>query len=411
MKNWTIGIFSLLACSFLLVSCGVNKKKINPRVTLWRKDKIPYGSYYAFEELSKVFPDAEIMIDKDGGKKKNFFGERGSPLSNKILEHNGKVATIIVTPTIDVQNDELQQMLHFVYNGNKLFLSAFEFSPILLDTLNLSTHYYRSTNNSRDSLTISIQHPLTGDKKSFTYPGKAYDNFFSAIDSGYTTVLGWNEQGQPNFIRISYDSGGAIYIHLAPMAFTNFFLLHSRNKDYYDQVFSNIPANTELVTWGEYFRNRSDNSNTSSTSRIFSWMMKQPALAMGLWLLLLLFVLLFIFESKRKQRLIPVRPPLKNTSLDFVKTIGRLYFQRRDNRNLAAKMTAHFQDFVRTRFSIPTSKMDESFEKNLAYKTGIDSGIISDIVYQARYLADQSSVTDNELLLFNKQLQNFYKQV
>jgi hypothetical protein len=305
-------------------------------------------------------------------------------------------------------------MLNFVYSGNKLFLSTFDLSPLLLDTLKLSTHYFRSLNNSSDSLKVSILHPKTFEKQTFTYPGKTYDNYFTSLDSGYTTILGWNEDGLPNFVKISYESGGAFYIHLAPMTFTNFFLLHKQNKEYYDQVFSNIPAGTELVTWDENFRNKSgsnDGNSSSSTARIFKWMMSQKALAFGLWLLLLLFLLLLIFESKRKQRLIPVRPPLKNTSLDFVKTIGRLYFQRRDNRNLAIKMTAHFQDFVRTKFAIPTSRMDEAFEKKLAYKTGIDTEIIGDIIYQAKYLADQSSVTDNELQLFNKQLENFYKKV
>lgn len=413
VKNFSIALFALLIVSFLLTTgCGNSGKQINERVTLWRKDKIPYGTFYAYEELARIFPDAEIVIDKEGDKKNNVFGIGDNNLDYKVELHKGKVADIIITPTVNMEAEDLQRMMNFVYGGNKLFISAFELSPLLLDTLKLDTHYFRATSNSSDSLNISILHPKTYDKQSFTYPGKSYDNYFTSLDSGYTTILGWNEDGLPNFVKISYESGGAIYLHLAPMAFTNFFLLHKKNKEYYDQVFSNIPAGTELVKWDETFRNKSASSGgSSSTSRIFNWMMKQPALAMGLWLLLALFLLLFIFEAKRKQRLIPVRPPLKNTSLDFVKTIGRLYFQRRDNRNLAIKMTAHFQDFVRTKFAIPTSRMDEAFEKKLAYKTGIDAEVIGDIIYQAKYLADQSSVTDNELQLFNKQLENFYKKV
>jgi len=44
-------------------------------------------------------------------------------------------------------------------------------------------------------------------------------------------------------------------------------------------------------------------------------------------------------------------------------------------------------------------------------KTGIDYSVINNIVYQAQYLADQPEVTDSELMQFNHQLQNFYKQV
>ena len=67
-------------------------------------------------------------------------------------------------------------------------------------------------------------------------------------------------------------------------------------------------------------------------------------------------------------------------------------------------------DHVRSRYNIPTSRMDEEFEKKLAYKTGIDFEVIHKIIYQAKYLADQPEVSDGELMHFNQQLQNFYKQ-
>ncbi len=74
-------------------------------------------------------------------------------------------------------------------------------------------------------------------------------------------------------------------------------------------------------------------------------------------------------------------------------------------------MTAHFLDHVRNHYNLSTSRTDEEFQKRLAYKTGIDYSVINNIVYQAQYLADQPEVTDSELMQFNHQLQNFYKQV
>lgn len=262
---------------------------------------------------------------------------------------------------------------------------------------------------------VSVFHPVTLKEENFAYPGFSYDNYFSKIDTEFVRVLGHDINNKPNFIRISYESGGAIYLHLAPLAFSNFFLLHKDNKNYYDAALSYIPSNTELVVWNEYFRHHQngngDGQRTSSTARIFGWMSSQPPLLWALLLLLGLFLLIYLFESKRKQRQIPERKPLKNATLEFVKTIGSLYFQRRDNKNLAGKMTAHFMDHVRNRFNIPTSRMDEEFVSRLSYKTGIESNLIQDIVYQAKFLADQSAVSDQELLSYDQQLQNFYKQV
>ena len=85
-----------------------------------------------------------------------------------------------------------------------------------------TTAYY----NGSDSLRVTVTSPGTYDSLSFGYPGKAYDNSFVSVDTSITNILGWNTRGEINYVKISYESGGSISIHLAPMAFTNFFLLH-----------------------------------------------------------------------------------------------------------------------------------------------------------------------------------------
>jgi hypothetical protein len=55
--------------------------------------------------------------------------------------------------------------------------------------------------------------------------------------------------------------------------------------------------------------------------------------------ILLLYVLL---NMRRKQRYIPIVKKPSNDSLDFVKTIGRLYFDKADHKNLCRKMASFF---------------------------------------------------------------------
>lgn len=127
------------------------------------------------------------------------------------------------------------------------------------------------------------------------------------------------------------------------------------------------------------------------------------------WLLLLLFLILYLIESKRRQREIPVINPLSNTSLDFVRTIGRLYFQRRDNHNLAMKMVAYFQDQVRTRFHLPVTALDEAFVDRLAYRTGYPKESLAPLVDYMYHLPTKAYISDEELLDFHGQLEAFYK--
>src|SRR5690606_39136280 len=103
------------------------------------------------------------------------------------------------------------------------------------------------------------------------------------------------------------------------------------------------------------------------------------------------------------------RKALSNSSVDFVKTIGRLYFQQKDNRNLAAKMTTHFLGNVRNRFQVPTGRVDETFESRLSYKSGYPPEKIKEIVRLIRLTESGEAVADEDLLTLHDRIDDFYK--
>jgi hypothetical protein len=234
----------------------------------------------------------------------------------------------------------------------------------------------------------------------------AADDCFNKIDSTITEVLGLNSFGKANFVRFSYKNGGSILIHLAPTALTNFFLLHKNNKAYYDYIFSYLPPNVQTIKWDDYFRHNRESSNNFSS---LGFLMKHEAFRWAIYLTAFLFLLLFIFESKRKQKTIPIIKPMANSSLDFIKTVGRLYYQRRDNKNLALKMVSHFQEYVRSKYNLPTSEMNEEFIQRLAFKSGSTLKDLKDIVYEIKTIHDFPSVQDDLLLTLNQKLDQFYK--
>lgn len=405
----------ILGCLIILVVfvSGCNRsKRLNERVTLWRKDKIPYGTYYARENLSRIFPDAVIYnhkISPDPYSKANL----GSNSDQYEQEHT-KTCYVIIAGKVMPDEKEIEGLFGLVQKGVHVFISSPTIDETLLDSLQLKASLYSGFFNNHDSLTVRVSDPVTLQESSYTYPGKAFDNYFSYIDSSITTVLGKDAQGKANFVKISYESGGAFYIHLAPMAFTNFFLLHKHNKSYYDQVLSWLPSDMAVVRWDDYFRNSTrgdgkDGDHVKGPFPAMRWLLSQPPLAWAWWLLLLLLLLIYLFESKRKQRVIPVIHPLKNASLDFVKTIGRMYFQRKDNKDLAHKMTVHFLGHVRTRYHIRSSAMDEEFVKRLAYKSGYDQQAVQALVYDLLYAQDAPTLSDHALLELNHKLETFYQ--
>jgi len=398
LRGWAAGsiLITLLSCN------DQSSNTPSQRVTLWRKDKLPYGTYVAYESLPYLFPNAEISVNR----------KDIASLSQK----EGKKALIFIGHYAEPDPSDINALLNFVGEGNHAFISAFYFSDTLLRSLNVRMGR-SGMEYLRDSLRLSVYQPATKDSLSYVYPGFALDGWVDSMDTKYATVLGRDEKGRPDLIKFSYKGGGTLFLHFAPMAFSNYFLLHKNNKAYYDNVLSYIPEGVNEVIWDESFRyNRRKNFSALNyilNSRGGSKNNEDGphSLAWGFWLLLLLFLLIYLFESKRRQRIVPIIDPLRNTSLDFVTTIGRLYYQRRDNQNLAAKMATHFQDHIRTKYNIPVHLADPGFVERLSYRTGIHKEFLRTLADDILRIQQQGNVTDRELLELNQKLEEFYKQV
>ena len=393
-----LALTSFAGCNF------DNKKKLNRRVTLWRKDKIPYGAYYAYENMQYMFPYAKITINKTSPARNVEF----YPAAYSTTEESSsksKKAYVIISPQVIPNEYEISAMMSFVGDGNYIFISTFYISDSLLKSINKKTSVAGEMLSFKDTLRVQIKNPIDYSRIAFEYPGNSYDSYISSLDSDYASILGTNEGGQPNFIKFTYKGGGAIFLHLAPMTFTNFFLLYKDNKSYYDIAFSYLPKSITEIKWDDYFR-YPNYSNFSS----LKFLLSNLSFKWAFWLLLLLFLLIYLFESKRKQRIIPVIAPLRNTSLDFVRTIGRLYYQRRDNLNLANKMSAHFLGHVRTKYNLQTSFLDQEFTDRLSYKSGYNKESVSNIVEHIKSIQQQQLISDEDLISFNKEIEQFYKQ-
>jgi len=383
-------ILAVLPALIFLSSCGLNKR-LNRRLSLWRKDDNPYGTIVAYDALPFIFPNAEISIDRSKA-----FG---------VPSGEGKAAHIIITDFMDAEPTDVTALMNFVGEGNIVFISANRFSDGLLKNFQIRATNVRRFTQEPDSLTVGVYNPVDAAYRSFSYPGDSYDNYVTRLDTQYVSVLGRDGHGRPDFIRLNYKGGGAVYLHFAPLAFSNFFLLHKQNMAYYANALSYMPSTIKRFVWDDYFRYTHRNGSFST----LGFIMRNPALALAFWLLLFLLLVVYLFDSKRRQRQIPVIAPLSNTSLDFVRTIGRLYYQRRDNHNLASKMVMHFNDQVRTRYHLAGTTPEDGFVDRLAYRTGYPKQELAGLVEYMRELPTKAFVSDEELLDFYRQLEAFYK--
>jgi hypothetical protein len=364
---------------------------MDKRISLWHGDKIPYGTQYAYENLSSIFPNA--IIRESSRFPELYRGENAEDTTR---------ALIILSPLFAPEAYDMHSIVVFAASGNQVFISALNFGDTVMSMLHL---VLRENFFGRDSMQAHILDPVKNNWVMYAYPGYTNNSYFDSLDTSRILVLGRNATGQPNFIRMAFDHNGAIFIHLDPFVFSNFFLLHGGNKSYYDLAFSMMPKKTGSVEWSDYYRFRRKEKEFSSFRFIFN----NRSLRWAFWLTVLIFLLVFLVESKRKQRPITQIPPLRNASEDFVKTVGRLYFQQKNNQNLATKMVAAFLENVRSAYNMSTSVLNDEFVRKLAFRTGRPVSDITQLVYLIHDVRLKPNLTDQELMDLHKQINQFNK--
>jgi hypothetical protein len=397
---YIIGISLLILLGSLVLS-GSNAmpKKWDERITLKKEDKIPYGMAVARNLLSRSFPKAQISFNK-----------KEPSLWNNIERYGHNQAVFIVSNFFNADEYELQRIFDFAKNGNTVFIIAQTLSYETLKQCGFSYYDYSVdywATNENDSLRLWLDQPVFSDNQVYVYPGKRHESYFHELDSARTIVLGRNQNGGPNFIQMNTGKGKVIF-HLAPLAFSNYFILHKNNHAYFEQAISLVPAGVDKILWNEYFLVKPQgNESEPSWLRV---LLQYPAFRWAFYTALAAIFIFVLLNMRRRQRMIPVYAKPKNESLEFVKTLGRLYYQRRDHLNLARKMSAHFRDHVRSRYWLSTAEMDEGFTNSLQKKSGYPQHDLKQIIEFITFLNSAPAISERQLADFQKKLESFYEK-
>jgi len=396
----------VLIATALLLLTGNNDKshQFDDRLSFNKADKIPYGMYVAYHALNDLFPELKIATEK---KKPGEWDSLAMYESNQTF--------LSVVPQFNPDEQEMEKLVDFVRLGNDVFISSWKVSFYAEKFIKCDIYYpgmlydqYLSGGKA-DSLIVSVLQPGNPNRTVYTYPGRSGDSYFFNIDTLTSTVLGYNRSGKPNFIHLRAGKGN-LYLHLAPLAFSNYFLLHKKNLDYYEKILSYLSPTTKKIVWDEYFLRKKQGDSRDNRADWFSTFLKHKSLAAALLTAMLALLLFVLSEMRRKQRPIPIIAKPKNDSMDFVKTIGRLYHDKGDHRNLSKKMAIFFLEYVRNRYKLSTTTLNDEFITKLQFKTGAEESEIREIVSFINNVDIVQSVNDKQLAYFHKLLESFYKK-
>ena len=398
MKNSYTYLF-LAAAVLLLAACRSDKGPKLPALkeTFSKKDKNPFGASIAYRQVKSLYASNSIRDVRQ-------------PFSKtwKEISDSGSLY-ICITGSLFVNEEEADAMLQYVDAGNDLFISAAYIDDVLQQKINCTTKVNFNKVFGAMAFTQTSTRSLVEPDSAYSYFYYPFNNYFLKIDSGRTRVVGVNDDLMPNSI-VYFHGRGKLYLHCDPRAFSNYFLLKDSNFKYMQQSLAFTPVVPGHVYWDDHYnklrRRKGEDDNFSTLSEI----MKHPPLVYAFWLTLLLLLLYVLFGGKRVQRIIEQRKPNENTTVTFTETIGRLYLQKKDNKNISDKMITYFNEFIRNKYFLNTNSINEDFITALSRKSGVQRESVDSLYRTITSAQSSDHLDDYQLLSLNEQIQNFNKK-
>ncbi|MEO6540680.1 MAG: hypothetical protein ABIN74_06815 [Ferruginibacter sp.] len=400
MKHTFTYIILWLVVTVLLSAClndSGSKKMPSLIETYSKKDKKPFGTDIAYRQIEAMY-DGNVIRDKKKGFKNTW----------QNISDTGALY-ICIAQKLFVNEEEADAMMEYVYAGNSLFISAGVIDDILLDrigcnVLSSDPMVEKAIGFMKSTAVSSVSQP--GSEYAYYY--YPFQNCFIEIDSSNTRVLGYNDFNKPNSV-VHFYGKGKLYLHCEPRAFSNYFLLKENNYEYLKNMVAFTQPSPEHVYWDDYYNKLRNRRNSDKSFSTFSEIMKHPPLKYAFWVAVVLMLLYILFNSKRLQRIIQQVKPNENTTVTFTETIGRLYLQKKDNKNIADKMITYFNEYIRNTYFLNTNHVNADFIAVLGRKSGVDKDKV-DTLYRS-IVATQNSdlVNDYQLLSLHEQIQHFYK--
>ncbi len=388
MKDFKIyvSIASILLIIYLVAQYN-KPSAINWQPTLAKNDKIPFGTFILHSQLTTLYPEATVV-----NTNKSVY----NVFHNDSLQ---KGNYIIIAKNITLNKFDFKEMLKYIKTGNSVFMSAFEFKGFFADSLQIESRAENSTKN----VSLNFVNDRLKAGKNYVFNRDINNQYFNSLDTAKVTVLGKNYADHCTLISYKFGKG-TLYLCSTPAVFTNYSLLTKQGADYAEKALSYMPQ-AGYVYWDQF--QNGDLPEDLSPLRVF---FANPALQWAYYISLFSILIYVIYEMKRRQRVIPVIEPLQNSTLEFVNVVGQVYYEKRDNANIAHKKVIYMLEHLRDQYRLKTNRLDPEFIEVLSKKTGLEVAFITDLVHALTFISAQHHVTDIELIRLNKLIEKFYSQ-
>ncbi len=412
-----IALIALLAAAAVLLVVWLFTRQ--QRRYSWREHyladkKDPYGTYF-LHELLEDFAGEEKLTDLTDS------------LRGILPEQSQNASYVFVGQAIYMDSLDLAALLNFVSAGNTALIS----SKTIPYDLMFHLYYYECNDlywNDYDffldrevTLSVGNKPPVSQHYQrrqdtlvyNWTFIGDAY---FCESSNAFESLGRINDEFI-NFASVPYGKG-TFYLHTSPVALSNFSLVKETNLEYAEALFSYLPDGP--LYWDDFSkvpervgRRMNDNyqapNQTIQAESPLQYVLSQPSLAWAWYILLGLGLFYLLFRTRRRQRIIPVREANANTSLEFISTIGRLYFLQQNHKQLCQQKSRLFLAFLRSRYGLKWRRLGREKLPELESISGVPMEELEKIRSMSVAVEEANYVREEKLGEYHQLLEHFYR--
>lgn len=317
---------------------------INWQVSFHSKDKNPFGGFILNDRSSDLFNE-------------------GFHLSYQtIAELEDENNIVILAEEAEIVGIDFDKLFEKLERGGNVWIGANTYSSKFRDTLDfaVSNNFQMLNQNIFEAPEGTLR--LFDDSK-YTYPSTLLTNFFRLRNEGQWEILS-EVDGNPVVIKRSWK-GGTLVLNSIPYIFTNFGLLINDNYPAAAKLLSHLPESD--IHYTMYYQSGKGEATTP-----LRYFLKQGALRWSTYLALFSIIVFLLISSWRRQRAIPVVLPPENATVQYVKTLGALFYREKDHKKAAMKVINHFVGSLREKYFVSVD-YTERFYKLLAAKSGVST--------------------------------------
>lgn len=388
------GIAVIVLAVIMLTVLNKQPQKFDKRITLDKKQTHPYDLSILHEKLPLLFNNPRVIVNRQSPN--DWFHYDSSS--------DGKTIFFLVTRHFSPDEDELGQLMDFVRQGNQVFIST----PYMNDEAEEYFGLNEDWGQDKDSGAATLLSPPFAKEVSFLNPGKSFSSVFKSVDLVHYFVLGKDERGEVNFVKLNVGKG-SFYFHSNPLLFCNYFLLQKNNLNYLEKAASLMPQKQDKIIWDEHYIYKTSRREKTDQPSFLHVLFSIPAFKWAFTIAIILMVLYVLLGAKLLQRTIPLWEKPRNETLDFTKTIGRLYFAKGDNLNLAKKMATYLLEHIRNKYFINTNTLDEDFIASVATKSGYGEELTKQMVGYIILIQSANKISAQQLADIYQSFSKFYK--